>query len=63
MIDYCPCEDEKPDPCPACGATVSGKDKWGGRCQARHGSKPKPSLFFVLEDKDTREVVASAPVL
>jgi hypothetical protein len=63
MTDYCPCEDEKPDPCPACGATVSGKDRWQGRCQARYGSKAPPSLFFVLEDKETREVVASAPVL
>jgi hypothetical protein len=34
--DYCPCENEQPDPCPACGATVAT-----GSCQARYrGSSP-----------------------
>jgi hypothetical protein len=34
MTYDCPCEDEKPDPCPKCGATVSGNDPVHGRCQA-----------------------------
>ena len=35
--EYCPCHDETLDPCPACGATVSGKDAVRGVCQARKG--------------------------
>ena len=34
---YCPCIDNKPDPCPACGATLSGNDEVHGICQATHG--------------------------
>lgn len=30
----CPVENESPDPCPKCGATVSGKDAVNGVCQA-----------------------------
>lgn len=30
----CPCKDEKPDPCPKCGATVAGNDPVNGVCQA-----------------------------
>jgi hypothetical protein len=30
----CPVENEGPDPCPKCGATVSGKDPVNGVCQA-----------------------------
>lgn len=30
----CPCENESPDPCPICGATVSGDDPVNGVCQA-----------------------------
>lgn len=30
----CPCEYETPDPCPKCGATVSGNDPVNGVCQA-----------------------------
>lgn len=30
----CPCENESPNPCPKCGATVSGKDAVNGVCQA-----------------------------
>jgi hypothetical protein len=30
----CPCENEKPDPCPKCGATVAGDDPVNGVCQA-----------------------------
>jgi hypothetical protein len=29
----CPCKDEQPDPCPMCGATVSGNDAVNGACQ------------------------------
>jgi hypothetical protein len=30
----CPVENESPDPCPKCGATVSGNDPVNGVCQA-----------------------------
>lgn len=30
----CPCKEETPDPCPMCGATVSGNDPVNGVCQA-----------------------------
>lgn len=30
----CPVEDEGPDPCPKCGATVEGNDPVNGVCQA-----------------------------
>lgn len=63
--DYCP---ESPgDPCEACGATLSGKDPVGGACQARYsGRDPRSSaslLDFVLEDKDTKEIIALVKVL
>ena len=38
--DFCPCEDEMPDPCPACGATVKGDDPYRGVCQARFRGRP-----------------------
>lgn len=51
--EYCPCENEKPDPCPACGATVAN-----GVCRARHnGPKPEPLIRLVLTHRDTGEVV------
>lgn len=59
--NYCPCQEETPDPCPACGATVSGDDRVRGVCQARFAGPPPKSLVqIVLLDKDTGEVVASA---
>ena len=33
MMQYCPCRDEAPDPCPLCGATVAGNDSVNGVCQ------------------------------
>jgi len=57
--DYCPCENETPDPCPACGATVSGNDPVRGVCQARKGYRHDPGVQLVLIDKRTGEVVAS----
>lgn len=30
----CPVENESPDPCPKCGATVGGNDPVNGVCQA-----------------------------
>ena len=56
---YCPCKYETPDPCPACGATVEGKDAVRGVCQATHGPKPEPLVHLVLIDKETGEIVAS----
>jgi hypothetical protein len=55
--DYCPCYDEKPDPCPACGATVSGKDAVRGVCQARRGYRHEPLLRIILTDKQTGEPI------
>lgn len=56
---YCPCRDESEDPCPACGATVSGNDPVRGVCQATHGFEPEPLVSLVLIDKHTGEIVAS----
>jgi hypothetical protein len=62
--DYCPCEDEQPDPCPACGATVKGDDPVRGVCQARHNSRrPEPLLEWGLKDKKTGEIVARQTIL
>lgn len=33
----CPCNEESPDPCPKCGATVKGDDAVHGVCQAGAG--------------------------
>jgi hypothetical protein len=56
---YCPCKDDTPDPCPACGATIEGNDPVRGVCQARYGYKPEPLVHLVLIDKETGEIVAS----
>ena len=62
--DYCPCENETPDPCPACGATAEGNDPVRGVCQARFmGPPPRSLLDLVLVDRTTGEIVASQPVL
>ncbi len=52
---YCPCADEKPDPCPACGATVKGDDRVHGVCQAAlHGYRDMSWLpRLILVDKTT----------
>lgn len=50
--DYCPCKNESPDPCPACGATVSGHDKVRGVCQARYGAKPEPLVELIVVRRD-----------
>lgn len=57
--EYCPCKDETLDPCPACGATVSGKDAVRGVCQARRGYRRESDLQLVLIDKQTGDIVAS----
>lgn len=58
MIRYCPCKEEKPDPCPACGATVKGDDKWNGRCQALYGYRDYSWLpKLILVDKETGEQI------
>lgn len=54
---YCPCHEETPDPCPACGATVSGKDPVRGVCQATHGVERKPDVLLVLTDRDTGKII------
>jgi hypothetical protein len=55
--EYCPCQHETPDPCPACGATVAGNDKVRGVCQARNGYRREPDVFLVLTDRDTGELI------
>jgi hypothetical protein len=57
--EFCPCENEMPDPCPACGATVSGKDRVHGVCQARKGYRRKPDVILVLTDRDTGAIIAA----
>lgn len=60
LPDYCPCNEEGPDPCPACGATVSGNDQVNGVCQARYNRPaPRPLVQIVLIDKRDGEIVAS----
>lgn len=56
---WCPCDNDMPDPCPACGATISGNDSVRGVCQATTGrSKPKPYLpELILVYRDTGERV------
>lgn len=56
--EFCPCFEEAPDPCPACGATVSGKDVVRGICQARKGYRREPDVVLVLTDRDTGAVIA-----
>jgi hypothetical protein len=57
---YCPCENELHDPCPACGATVSGDDAVLGVCQALRSTLSSESIVsLVLISRDTGEVVAS----
>lgn len=58
-IEYCPCKDDTVNPCPACGATVEGKDKVHGVCQARHHYREPSYIQLVLIDKTTNAVVAS----
>ena len=55
---YCPCYEETPDPCPACGATVEGNDPVGGVCQSvTNRCKPEPLVRLVLVHRDTGEVI------
>lgn len=57
---YCPCKNERPDPCPACGATVEGNDAVHGVCQAiNQYGPPEEYLSLVLLDKESGEIVAS----
>jgi hypothetical protein len=57
--EFCPCENETPDPCPACGATVSGDDDVRGVCQAKRGYRREADVRLVLIDKQTGDIVAS----
>lgn len=57
--EYCPCENDMPDPCPACGATVEGNDPVYGICQARYPyGKPHPTVELVLIDKITGKILS-----
>lgn len=51
--EFCPCEHGKPDPCPACGATVKGDDPVHGLCQARKQRPIDYGLRLVVTDRDT----------
>lgn len=55
--EYCLCENESSDPCPACGATVAGNDAVNGICQARKLSAPPTNygITFALVHRDTGE--------
>ena len=51
---YCPCREESPDPCPACGATVAGNDPVRGICQATHGYSPIDyGIRLILIDRNS----------
>ena len=51
---HCPCLNESPDPCPACGATVGGNDSVRGVCQATHRHAPSDyGLRLIVVDRDT----------
>ena len=55
---YCPCMEQTPDPCPACGATVSGMDQVHGGCQATGGAPPTDyGLRLIVIDRDTGMLV------
>ncbi len=54
---YCPCHEEKPDPCPLCGATVSGDDKVNGICQYPDTPPTDYGLRLILVDRDTDEQI------
>ncbi len=58
-IEFCPCYDDVPDPCPACGATVAGNDPVRGVCQAMKARPRQPDVMLVLVDKESGEIVAS----
>lgn len=46
--EFCPCDNDLPDPCPACGARV-GYDT----CKARYNRKaPEPEVFVMSEQPD-----------
>lgn len=56
--DYCPCGNDEPPVCPACGATIEPGPN--DTCRARHnGPPPTAYLDLVLIDKRSNEVVAS----
>lgn len=54
---YCPCQNEQPDPCPLCGATVDGNDRLHGVCQYPEQPTTDYGLRLVLTDKRTGEVI------
>lgn len=57
--DYCPCENEMPDPCPVCGATVDGVGM-KGVCKALfQRRRPESLVQIVLIDRRDGKVVAS----
>lgn len=49
----CPVENESPDPCPRCGATVAGDDEVMGVCQA-----PKLNAVVVTDAMIDRALTA-----
>ena len=54
---YCDAKEDE-DPCPCCGATLSGNDPVRGVCQARYNRpRPTPLLEIVLIDRRTGKVV------
>lgn len=56
-IEYCPCDNDAPDPCPACGATLSGDDPVRGICQAESLRYPFENPKIILVHRDTGEPV------
>ncbi len=54
---YCPCENEETDPCPLCGATVSGNDPVRGVCQYPSPPPTDYGIRIILIDKKTGKQV------
>lgn len=54
---YCPCDNDQPDPCPLCGATLAGDDPHRGVCQHPKPRRADYGLRIILVDRNTGEPV------
>ena len=54
---YCPCNNDAPDPCPLCGATLRGDDPVRGICQHPDPPPTDYGLRLVLIDRETGKIV------
>lgn len=54
---YCPCDNDAPDPCPACGATLAPQNKWPFGCCQLPAPPTDYGIRLILVDKRTGEPV------